>query len=470
MRTAVIYARFSCSKQREASIEDQLRVCREWCARNGYKIVAEYSDHGLSGTTDERPEFQRMISNAGESEACVVYMMDRFSRNIYDAPIYKKRLKDKGVRVVSATESMPDGPESILVESIYEAMAAMESAQTSRRTKRGMHGNALKCMANGVRTFGYMTGSDGRYEIDEPEAALVKEAFERRASGEAVNHIAADFRSRGVLTQTGKPCCYSMVYGMLRNRKYIGTYSFGGVEIPDGMPRIVSDELFRAAQGAPVRKDRGKEMWGTYALAGKAICEQCGRTMQGTSGRGRKGVKYEYYSCPGHDVKPVRKDWLESEIAKRIRAMLSDPAEALRVAQSLAKVADDGESNAKREHAEKALRAAETGISNLVHAMEMGAVSPEVTQRLAELREQKARAEYDLQSIEDGAFDVWKWAQFLQEGLSTMPDGKLLSAFVWNALVGPDDIVVTLNYDTEKSEPVQLEIERVRTDLTWLPG
>lgn len=47
---------------------------------------------------------------------------------------------------------------------------------------------------------------------------------------------------------------------------------------------------------------------------------------------------------------------------------------------------------------------------------------------------------------------------------------KLLSAFVWNALVGPDDIVVTLNYDTEKSEPVQLEIKRVRTDLTWLPG
>jgi transcriptional regulator with XRE-family HTH domain len=103
------------------------------------------------------------------------------------------------------------------------------------------------------------------------------------------------------------------------------------------------------------------------------------------------------------------------------------------------------------------------------NAMEMGAISPEVTQRLAELREQKARAEQDLQSIEDGAFDVWKWAQFLQEGLSTMPDGKLMSAFVWNALVGPDDVVVTLNYDTEKSEPAQLEIERVRTDLTWLP-
>ena len=45
IKTAVIYARFSCSKQREASIDDQLRVCRDWCAREGYAIVGEYSDY-----------------------------------------------------------------------------------------------------------------------------------------------------------------------------------------------------------------------------------------------------------------------------------------------------------------------------------------------------------------------------------------------------------------------------------------
>lgn len=85
--TAVVYARFSCSKQREASIDDQLRVCREWCAREGYAIVAEYCDYALSGRTDDRPQFQQMISNAGESDIVLVYMMDRFSRGEYDAPI-----------------------------------------------------------------------------------------------------------------------------------------------------------------------------------------------------------------------------------------------------------------------------------------------------------------------------------------------------------------------------------------------
>ena len=66
-KTAVIYARFSCSKQREASIDDQLRECRRWCDENGYSVVGEYCDYAMSGRTDERPQFQAMVSNAGES-------------------------------------------------------------------------------------------------------------------------------------------------------------------------------------------------------------------------------------------------------------------------------------------------------------------------------------------------------------------------------------------------------------------
>ena len=92
VKRAVIYARFSCSKQREASIDDQLRVCREWCDREGYEVVREYSDYAMSGRSDDRPQFQEMIANAGESDIVLVYMMDRFSRSEYDAPIYKKEL------------------------------------------------------------------------------------------------------------------------------------------------------------------------------------------------------------------------------------------------------------------------------------------------------------------------------------------------------------------------------------------
>ena len=120
MKTAVIYARFSCSKQREASIDDQLRVCHDWCTREGYTVVAEYCDYAMSGRTDSRPEFQRMIANAGESDIVLVYMMDRFSRDPFDAPIYKRELERKGVRLVSSLETIPDSPEGIIYEKLLE--------------------------------------------------------------------------------------------------------------------------------------------------------------------------------------------------------------------------------------------------------------------------------------------------------------------------------------------------------------
>lgn len=197
MSRAAIYARFSCSKQREASIEDQLRVCHEWCDAHGYEVVAEYADHAISGRTDERPEFQRMIANAGEAEVCLVYMMDRFSRDVYDAPIYKKKLRDKGCKVVSATEAMPDGPEALLIEKLYEGLAAIESAHTSERVKRGMTGNALKCMGNGVRVFGYSI-VNGVYRENPAEAQIVREIFARHNAGENSNSIARDLARRGI--------------------------------------------------------------------------------------------------------------------------------------------------------------------------------------------------------------------------------------------------------------------------------
>ena len=154
-KTAVIYARFSCNKQREASIDDQLRVCRDWCKREGYAIVAEYCDYAISGRTDDRPEFQRMVANAGESDIVLVYMMDRFSRGEYDAPIYKRELAQHGVKLVSALEQIPDSPEGIIYEKLLEGLAACESKKTAIRTRRGMEGNALKCKTNGVRAVSY---------------------------------------------------------------------------------------------------------------------------------------------------------------------------------------------------------------------------------------------------------------------------------------------------------------------------
>lgn len=467
-RTAVIYARFSCSKQREASIEDQLRVCREWCAREACAVVREYCDYAVSGRTDDRPQFQEMVRNAGESDIVLVYMMDRFSRDVYDAPIYKKRLRDRGVKVVSATETMPDGPEAILIESIYEAMAAMESAHTARRVKRGMEGNAMKCLHNGVRIYGYSHGEDGRYEVVPDEAEVVREVFSRKAHGEAVNSIAADLRRRGVRPRTGKPASYGFVYNMLKNEKYTGVYIWGDTRVEGGMPAIVSKGDFIMAQAAKVRKQRSDEVWGEFPLTGRAICEGCGMNLVGTSGHGRSGAKYEYYKCSkGCGVKPARADWLEPAIVQALRELLSDREEAMRIAGVIAEHARDKEAERKIARAQRRKADAEHGIDRLMDAVAGGLDAELAKGKIDELRTQADVAEAEIKVQQNAArFDAEDFADFLQFG-AALDDRALLKAFVYQVMVGDKEVTVTLNYDIKKFEPARLKISRVRTDLTW---
>lgn len=467
MRTAVIYARFSCSKQREESIEGQLRVCRKWCDDNGYEVVAEYCDQARSGLTDDRPQFQLMISRAGESDIVLVYAMDRFSRDIYDAPMYKKRIRDAGARVVSATEAMPDGPEAMLFENLYEAMAAMESARTSRRTKRDMRGNALKCLHNGVRVFGYKVGPDGRYEIDEEQAPFVREAFERRATGEPTNSIAADFARRGVRTYTGKPCGHTMIYNMVRNEKYKGIYIWDDVRIEGGMPRIVSDDLFDRARNAPTSKSRVKEDWGDYALTGRALCGTCGKNLRGTSGRNNQGRKYEYYQCSCR-AKRIRREQLEAVCVNGIRELLADEETARMIARMVADSIDTSEEDAKLSVARSALRDANRGLENLLRAVESGVIVPGTMERVAELEAQRDAAKREIETTVADAPDVDDFAEFLMHG-STLDDRTLMDAFVYQVWLFEDEIVVTLNYDEEKGKPARFFAERVSTEFDLLP-
>lgn len=465
MRRAVIYARFSCSRQREASIEDQLRVCHEWCDKNGYTVVHEYCDYAMSGRTDHRPEFQAMVDHAGESEIVLVYMMDRFSRDVYDAPIYKKRLRDKGVKVVSATEAMPDGPESILIESIYEAMAAMESAHTARRVRHGMEGNALKCMHNGVRVFGYSWGEDGRYVVNPGEAEVVREVFSRRISGESLCSIRDDLRARGIRTSYGRPASYNFVQNMIRNEKYTGVYLWGGVRVEGGMPAIVSKGDFAMANEVRSHKVRATEDWGEFPLSGKAICGRCGMNMRGTSGHGRHGAKYEYYECSKRcGLKAVRADWLEGAIVDAIRDVLSDRDEAMRIARIVEAHAKDDGSAQKVADAKRRAREAQRGIDRLMDAIAGGLDAELAKPKIEELRTQKDVAEAEVSVQESAsAFSADDFADFLQFG-STLDDSMLLKAFVWQVRVDDDSVTVTLNYDIKESEPARVVIPRTGSD------
>ena len=92
MKTAVIYARYSCDQQTEQSIDGQLRVCEEYAQRNNILILDTYIDRAMTGTNDNRPDFQRMLKDRAKKSFnfVLVYKLDRFSRNKYETAIHKK--------------------------------------------------------------------------------------------------------------------------------------------------------------------------------------------------------------------------------------------------------------------------------------------------------------------------------------------------------------------------------------------
>ena len=97
--TAVIYARYSSDSQREASIEGQLRDCKDYAEKNGITVVGTYIDRAYSAKTDDRPDFQRMIKDSAKKifDVVLVWKLDRFARNRYDAVNYKHQLEKNGV-------------------------------------------------------------------------------------------------------------------------------------------------------------------------------------------------------------------------------------------------------------------------------------------------------------------------------------------------------------------------------------
>lgn len=143
---AVIYARYSSHSQTEQSIEGQLHDCYAYAEKNRYRVIGEYIDRALTGTKDDRPDFQRMIKDAEKHQfqIVLVWKLDRFARNRYDSAMYKRILKKHGVRVVSVMENITESPEGIILEGMLEALAEYYSANLSENIRRGQQESIKK--------------------------------------------------------------------------------------------------------------------------------------------------------------------------------------------------------------------------------------------------------------------------------------------------------------------------------------
>ena len=394
IKTAVIYARYSSDNQSEQSIEGQMHVCEDYAKTNDIVILDKYIDRAMTGTNDNRPSFQRMLADSAKKkwDYVLVYKFDRFSRNKYETLKHKKTLKDNGVQLISATEYLPDTPERIIIESLFEGYAEYYSAELSQKVKRGMKETRRKGQfQGGILPYGYKLDNK-KIVIDKQQAKVVRYLFEQYSLGVIVNDILAEFNSKGILNR-GKPFVKNTLYNMLRNEKYSGVYRYGGEVYTDMYPQIVPPETYKKVRALLLKNKHGKQSTTTvYLLRHKLYCGYCGSTIVADGGTGRNGEVQHYYKCTGRRKKNgckqpvVRKELLENFVVESSINFLMNQDNIDMLIDSLVKEQDSmSETNMFLSMFEKEKRQAETALENLMKAVEQGLYSNSTAKRIREL-------------------------------------------------------------------------------------
>lgn len=416
MTVAAIYARFSSDSQREESIEIQVETCTDYILKKGWEVGDVYCDYAKTGTNDDRREFQRAIGDgeAGLYDVLVVLKNDRFARNVEIARKYKRRLKAAGRRFVSVREGESDDtPASFLHEAMDEAFAEYYSRNLAVLIKDGIAKNAENCKVSGRRIFGYRADENDRYIIDEDEAAIVREMFERYVGGDTVNTIELWVRDKGIRTTRGNPLSKHTITKMLKNDAYAGVYRYAGVVVDGGMPAIIGKGMFQMAQETMRTRQANKRRQnvGDYLLSEKLRCLRCGKSMSGVSGTGKNGRKYMYYGCvskAGNCGLRIPADKIEDAVVEEIKAMLADESTVSAMVEAVLDYADSlpNLEDSYAEERQEVLKRRDNLVNSIAEGVPASAVKDAVMEcesRLSELDMLIAREQFNREKLMDEA-------------------------------------------------------------------
>ncbi len=463
---AVIYARYSSHNQTEQSIEGQLRECYSFAEKNNISIVGTYIDRALSATTDNRPEFQKLIHDSSSKyfDTVLTYKIDRFARNRYDSAIYKARLKKNGVKVLYAKENIPDGPEGIILESLLEGMAEYYSAELSQKIKRGKIESAYKLKATGGHApFGLKIGEDGTYIVDEVTAPETKKIFEMYADGVRIKDICNRLNSLGFKTTKNAKFTNNSLHGILKNEKYIGVYSASGLRFEDAIEPIISKELFyRVQKRIAENRRRGAKNKAkvNYLLSGKLFCGLCHGPIGSESGTSRHGYKCHYYKCLNRkkyktcSKKIVRKEWLEKLVAYETVNHIFDENKINIIAEHCVSINENEKNNnSEIKELNAQLKTINKSLNNLLKAIENGIFNETTNARMIELENNKTKLEYEIElaKIQQPTLTkehiIFMLEQLIpkKENLSENEIEKIIDTFVHSVYLYDDKLLVTYN-------------------------
>ena len=469
MIRVALYARYSSDHQRDASIEDQLRLCRDYAARQNWMIVESYADRAVSGASLLRAGIQALIADAQHDRFDVVLAeaLDRISRDQEDVAAVFKRLRFAGVKIVTLAE----GDICELHVGLKGTMNALFLKDLAAKTHRGIRGRVEKGKYSGGNCYGYrvakrLDGSGepirGEREIVAEEAEIIRRIFRDYAAGLSPPRIVSTLNKSGIPGPDGGLWVESSLRGnrrlgtgILNNELYVGRIVWnrqrriknphtGGrvlrlnqqsewvrVEVPE--LRIIDDDLWQAVKGrqaalASAYSERVKASRNAIAqalnathrprtlLSGLLVCGCCGGSYA------RRGQ--DRYACMTHvrsggcdNNRTIARKKLEARVLDGLKHKLMAPEVAAEAMRAYAEETNrlNRERRSTGESDRKTLADIERQLKAIVSAIEDGGYTRMLSDRLRELEAQQdeiteriARAPVDIPDIHPNVAGIYR--------------------------------------------------------------
>ena len=532
-RVAAIYARVSSERQRQdQTIASQTVGLRELAAERGLLVTEElvFEDEGFSGASLQRPALERLRDRAAEGafEVLLCHAPDRLARRYAYQVLLLEEFARVGVEVCFAKEPERGGtPEDELLRQFQGMIAEYERAQIRERSRRGKAHRARSgsqaVMSGAPYGYRYVRKSqhmDAFYEIDEGEAEIVREVFDRYTErGESIADIARALSANGVLTRTGKHVWdRSTVWAMLRNPAYHGQAAFGKTQttgqrakptrpvrargerhgrretrcdvapeqwtsIP--VPALITDETFELAQARlQENKHYAKRNSREPALLkGILVCRDCGYACWRTSARTTKRVIY-YYRCIGSDNyrfvggrvcsnRPIRADELDALVWGEVEQLLCDPTLIrAEIERRLTALRTESPAAHRRDGLERELARVKAGSARLIEAYQEQLITlDELRARMPTLRKRETTITAQLAALDAELHDAETYLQLAEnlEGflarlaenahnLTIEERQRVVQLVVREVLIGDDGITIrhTIPTPTGPDDPSYL--------------